>query len=314
MMLNTTGKTKDDNNARKDLELLGIKKAYHLQENNKKKRGPLCLRPDEKKIFLTTLRDISVPVGFSSNWKNIVKIGSKVELQGMKSHDYHILMEHLFPILIQHAYKDMVEARGIILSFSTFFRALCSRRIDVATLHVLERGMVRTLCELEKMCPPSLFVIMMHLPVHLAHEARVLGPVFYRWMYSFERMMKTYKYYVKNKARPEGCIAERYLKEETMIYCEGYKGGGNILQKLEESVEGVEVTPHDDLTMESDEVGPIGHGRHYCLEGVEYEQARKWIMKSHPSYELWYTIEANIMKTRRLHHYEKLFSRLLPRI
>ncbi|KAL5697708.1 hypothetical protein ACHQM5_028825 [Ranunculus cassubicifolius] len=105
----------------------------------------------------------------------------------MKSHDYHILMQHLLPVLIQHAYKDRPESKRVIHSFSTFFRALCSRRIDVSALHTLERGMAQTLCDLEQMCPPSLFVIMMHLPVHLAYEARVLGPVFYRWMYVFER-------------------------------------------------------------------------------------------------------------------------------
>lgn len=89
--------------------------------------------------------------------------------------------------------------------------------------------MVKTLCALERVCSPSLFVVMMHLPIHLAHEARVCGPVWPRWMYTFERMMADYKAYVSNKARPEGCIAKRYLREETLIYCTGYKGGGGIL-------------------------------------------------------------------------------------
>jgi hypothetical protein len=31
--------------------------------------------------------------------------------------------------------------------------------------------------------PPALFDIMIHLPVHLAEEAKLGGPVCYRWMY-----------------------------------------------------------------------------------------------------------------------------------
>jgi hypothetical protein len=35
--------------------------------------------------------------------------------------------------------------------------------------------------------PPSAFNIMMHLCVHLAYEARIAGPVQFRWMYPIER-------------------------------------------------------------------------------------------------------------------------------
>ncbi|XP_028110958.1 uncharacterized protein LOC114309427 [Camellia sinensis] len=41
-------------------------------------------------------------------------------------------------------------------------------------------------------------------------------------MYPFERYMKILKGYVKNRARPEGCIAECYLVEECMQFCSGY--------------------------------------------------------------------------------------------
>ncbi|KAL6185237.1 hypothetical protein ACLB2K_041371 [Fragaria x ananassa] len=44
-----------------------------------------------------------------------------------------------------------------------------------------------TLCELERIMPPSFFDIMEHLPIHLADEAAIGGPVQYRWMYPIER-------------------------------------------------------------------------------------------------------------------------------
>ena len=33
--------------------------------------------------------------------------------------------------------------------------------------------------------------------------------------------------------------------------------------------------------------GPIGFGPKFVIEGVEFEQACRWVVKSHPSYESW---------------------------
>ncbi|CAL9020284.1 unnamed protein product [Prunus brigantina] len=82
----------------------------------------------------------------------------------------------------------------------------------------LEEDVVVTLCLLEKYFPPSFFDIMVHLVVHVA-EVRLCGPVYFRWMYPFERYMKVLKGYVQNRTRPEGCIAERYIAEEAVEFC-----------------------------------------------------------------------------------------------
>lgn len=67
--------------------------------------------------------------------------------------------------------------------------------------------------------PPAFFDVMMHLPIHLAEEARLGGPVSYRWMYPIERYLRTLKGYVRNRAQPEGSIAEAYIMEECMTFC-----------------------------------------------------------------------------------------------
>ncbi|KAJ0080216.1 hypothetical protein Patl1_23512 [Pistacia atlantica] len=82
----------------------------------------------------------------------------------------------------------------------------------------------------ERFFPLSFFDIMMHLYVHLGREGRLGGPIQYRWMYPFKRYIKILKGYVKNHARPEGCIAKCYLVNECVTFRSRYlkhEFGGN---------------------------------------------------------------------------------------
>ncbi|GKA81254.1 hypothetical protein Tco_0787946 [Tanacetum coccineum] len=63
---------------------------------------------------------------------------------------------------------------------------------------------------------------MIHLPIHLALEALEGGPIHPRWMFPFERFMKKLKGYVRNKAKPEGSIAEGYVAEEALTLSSHY--------------------------------------------------------------------------------------------
>ncbi|KAI5313160.1 hypothetical protein L3X38_042334 [Prunus dulcis] len=90
-----------------------------------------------------------------------------------------------------------------------FFNAICAKTVDVSKLDKLEEDVAVTLCLLEKYFPLSFFDIMLHLVVHLVKEVRLCGPVYFRWMYPFERYMKVLKGYVHNRTHPEGCIIER---------------------------------------------------------------------------------------------------------
>ncbi|KAH0734936.1 hypothetical protein KY285_010643 [Solanum tuberosum] len=60
---------------------------------------------------------------------------------------------------------------------------------------------------------------MVHLPIHLAGEAEIAGPIHYRWMYPIERWLYFLKSLIGNRACPEGSIAEGYIANECMTLC-----------------------------------------------------------------------------------------------
>ncbi|KAL5579062.1 hypothetical protein UlMin_011504 [Ulmus minor] len=91
--------------------------------------------------------------------------------------------------------------------------------VDVNNLDTIQEELVTTLCLLENYFLPTFFDVMVHLTVHLIREVKLCGPVWYHWMYPFERYMKVLKGYVRNGSKPEGCIAECYIAEEALEFC-----------------------------------------------------------------------------------------------
>ena len=137
----------------------------------------------QRKMMCDVLSGVKVPSGYSSN---IARCFSSDRNSGLKSHDYHVLMQQLLPVAIRNIGlpKQMADA---IIELCDFFRGLCSksnRKSDFQKLHT-EIGQI--LCKLESKFPPAFFVVMIHLTVHLAQEATVGGCVHYRYMYPIER-------------------------------------------------------------------------------------------------------------------------------
>ena len=73
------------------------------------------------------------------------------------------------------------------IDLSCFFREICSKVLNVEELRALEKRIAVTLCELKRIFPPSFVTMMVYIVMHLAGEAKVAGPVHYRWMYLIER-------------------------------------------------------------------------------------------------------------------------------
>ncbi|XP_026458721.1 uncharacterized protein LOC113359272 [Papaver somniferum] len=212
-ILNIKSKTKDGLKSRNDMKSMGIRPELHPVEINGKTilpPAPYCLNDKEKAILYNRMRNLKVPYGFSSD---LIKHFSKDGCLGvLKAHDYHVLMQQILPVALQGLLP--VGPREAIFRLCSYFHEICQRAVDLHRLIELEVEVAETLCMLERYFPPSLFDVMMYLTIHLAREVRLCGPVQYRWMYPFERYMKTFKEYVKNYAQPEACIAECYLGME----------------------------------------------------------------------------------------------------
>lgn len=145
----------------------------------------------------------------------------------LKSHDGHILMQDILPIALRASMFSRSQSRvvKVVSDLCSFFKGLCNKVLDMSELDKMEHEIVQTLCELEQLFPPSFFTIMVHLTVHLISEAKLGGPVHYRWMYPVERYLMQLKSYVRNKAQPEGSIAELYIKDECLTFCSRYFEG-----------------------------------------------------------------------------------------
>ena len=90
-------------------------------------------------------------------------------------------MQQLLPIALQGSLPSHVTRP--LIKLACFFRKICSKTLRVSDIANDEAKIAVTLRELEKIFPPSFFIVMVHLVMHLANEVKIGGPVQYRWMY-----------------------------------------------------------------------------------------------------------------------------------
>ncbi|XP_072087138.1 uncharacterized protein [Arachis hypogaea] len=214
-MLNESGKSKDHLKARKDLQLMGIRHDMWPLEGGKYPSEVFTMSNPQKDVFLRTIKNVVFPDGYSSNISHCVDL-KQCKLLGLKSHDCHILMEHLLPIASKHVLRTLVFA--VLAELSTFFRQICSKSIDPQQLPLLQDCMVHTLWHMEMIFPPSFFTVMVHLTVHLVDEPGSSS----LFLVCSRRYLCRLKHYVCNRAQPEGSITEGYLSEEILTFCSRY--------------------------------------------------------------------------------------------
>ena len=159
------------------------------------------------------------PDGYASNISRCVNTNEGT-ISGMKSHDFHVLLQRLLPVAIRGYFNDNI--RTTLIELCLFFKDLCSRTLKLDVLNQMKEDIVVILCKMEMIFPPAFFDIMVHLALHLPREVELAGPIQFRWMYPIERFLGKLKRFVRNRARPEGSIAEGYLSIECLTFCSMY--------------------------------------------------------------------------------------------
>ncbi|XP_042432650.1 uncharacterized protein LOC122019228 [Zingiber officinale] len=163
------------------------KKDVNANTSGKKRKKQDSSKEMQKSIqqWKKKLKKIKLPDGYSSNIGNCISLEER-KLNGLKSHDCHVLMQQLLSVALRNLLPK--GPCNVIFLLGSFFNELCQRVLDRNRLEALEENIAETLCMLERYFPPAFFTISVHLTIHLAREARLCGPVQFRWMYPFERM------------------------------------------------------------------------------------------------------------------------------
>jgi len=217
-ILDIKGKSKDTVNARLDLADLEIRNELQLQDSGDSYDMPKArytLSKSKKTQFCNFLQEAKFPDGYASNIQRCLNPDS-IKWQGLKTHDCHILLQRIIPAGLRGLLDD--DIYQTLAEFGKFFRELCSQKLNKDILARMKTEIPVILCKLEKIFPPAFFDVMVHLAVHLPDEAILRGPVQFGWMYPIEQRLYTLKRSVRNKARPEGSIAEAYVAVEALTF------------------------------------------------------------------------------------------------
>ena len=102
-ILDIKGKTKDTMSTRLDLQEMNIRKELHPIQNGdiyELPAAPYTLSDEDKQKFFKFLKNLKVSDGFSSNIFQCVNVKDK-KISGLKSHDCHIILQHLLPLAMR---------------------------------------------------------------------------------------------------------------------------------------------------------------------------------------------------------------------
>ncbi|KAL9667674.1 hypothetical protein QQ045_002038 [Rhodiola kirilowii] len=130
----------------------------------------------------------------------------------------------------------------------------------------------------------------LHLPIRVAEEIVLGGPVHYRWMYPFERFIYRLKKMAKNKAFIEASIVQAYLQQETSFIGSDYLGSEfqtNARRVKRNKIISGETT----MRLFQYNYPGIGSGRktRRVLTIEEFRKATHYILSNTPEFDIFFS-------------------------
>jgi hypothetical protein len=111
--------------ARLDMRHLGMRKDQHPVFENGMYTLPATLYylgKDEKTLLCKCLAQVKMPDGYASNIKRCVD-GKGCMVTGLKTHDYHVILQKLLPLVVRNILPEIVVIP--LIELSRFFNAIC---------------------------------------------------------------------------------------------------------------------------------------------------------------------------------------------
>ena len=112
-MMDIKDKTKDNAKARVDLKEYCKRRELELQVQPSgkvlKPKAKFVLSNEQKNVVYKWIGELKMPDGYASNLRRCVNLDRR-KLFGMKSHDCHVLMEMLLPIIFSCTSLSSVES------------------------------------------------------------------------------------------------------------------------------------------------------------------------------------------------------------
>ena len=111
-ILDIKEKTKDTIKARCDLQNMGLRPHLWVKRTGSKVVMPIApyqVKPAMRPKVFSWIQDVKYPQGYAANISRCVKVGEE-KIIGMKTHDCHVLLQRLLPVVIRPVlHRDVVE-------------------------------------------------------------------------------------------------------------------------------------------------------------------------------------------------------------
>jgi hypothetical protein len=158
MCLDVTDFTNDNVNARKDLADLcvhpNMEARPNARGNVRRTNDPYCMKPTKRKEVLRWLKTLKFLDRYTANIKRAVNVGTG-KLNGLKSHDYHIFIERLMPIMFRGYFKP--DLWKMFAELSYFYGQICAKQVSKTMMQRLEKEIIVLVCKMETVFPPGWF-------------------------------------------------------------------------------------------------------------------------------------------------------------
>jgi hypothetical protein len=110
-------------------------------------RAPYCLMSKEREEIFQWLKKLKFSDRYAANIKREINLDTD-KLVGLKSHDHHILIERLMPVMF-HGYFSP-DLWKMLAELSYFYRQICAKEISKKLMQRFEKEIIVLVCKMEK--------------------------------------------------------------------------------------------------------------------------------------------------------------------